>query len=467
MFRRGLAMAVAAVALGAGLPAAVAAAPAGQGAGSRPAPTDWPAYLYNSRHSSYAATQKAITPASVPALRRKWQFTAGNGFLASPVVASGSVYIGANNGWFYQLSATTGRLLHKRFLGTVKVTSCPPPPTGIVATAALAVSGPSRTETVFVAGPDGYLYALNASNLSLRWKSVIGLPSATENDYYNWSSPTIANGRVYVGISSNCDTPLVRGGVLAFSQSTGKRQGSFYSVPTGKKGGSVWSSVAVDASGHVYATTGNGPLTTVSSQLLAHSEAIVKLSPTLKFLRQFQVPASDEGFDTDFGASPVIFDSYVGACDKNGVFYALRQATMKLAWKRQISGPAGNVAECIASPVWNGKHLFFGTSTATIGGVHDAGSVQERAPWGQLVWATGLPNGINGSPSGDAGGVIAAGTYDFSSTPDATYLINAGTGKILRTLTTGLDYSQSAFAGNWLFTANEHGVSAWGAGTFG
>src|SRR5262249_29798531 len=159
-----------------------------------------------------------------------------------------------------------------------------------------------------------------------------------------------------------------------------------------------------------------------------------------KFLRQFQVPVSDEGFDTDFGASPVIFGRYVGACNKNGVFYALSQATMKLAWKRQVSGPAGDVAQCIATPVWNGRHLFFRTSTATIGGVGHPGSVQERQPWGQLVWATGLPNGINGSPTEDAGGVIAAGTYDFSPTPNATYLINAGTGKILRTLTTGLDF---------------------------
>jgi hypothetical protein len=32
---------------------------------------------------------------------------------------------------------------------------------------------------VYVAGGDGYLYALSARNLSVVWKSVIAIPSAT------------------------------------------------------------------------------------------------------------------------------------------------------------------------------------------------------------------------------------------------------------------------------------------------
>ena len=188
----------------------------------------------------------------------------------------------------------------------------------------------------------------------------------------------------------------------------------------------------------------------------------MKLSPTLKFLGRFQVPSSEKGFDTDFGASPVFFNQYVGACNKNGVFYALYQSTMKLAWQRQISGPAGDMAECIAAPVWNGKHLFFGTPAATIGNVSYVGSVQEHDPNGHLVWITGLPNGINGSPTMDGGGVLAVGTYDYNPTPNATYLIDAANGKILRDLVTGEDFAQSVFADDWLFSANQYGVYAWG-----
>ena len=424
--------------------------------------TDWAAYLNGPLHTSYSAAEKVITPADASQLKRKWEFTTGAGYLSSPTVADGAVYIGANNGWLYKLSATTGKALAKIFLGAVAITSCPPPPTGMVSTATVGINPQNDQLTVYASGADGYLYALSASNLKVDWKSVIAIPSTKVNNYFDWSSPTVANGRIYVGVASNCDSPLVRGGLISYSQATGTKLGEFYTVPKGKAGGSIWSSVAVAANGDVYASTGNGPLTSGASQLLGYSESLIKLSPTLKYLGRFQVPSSQEGFDTDFGASPVFFDQYVGACNKNGIFYALYQSTMKLAWQRQISGPAGGNSECIATPVWNGKHLFFGTPEATIRGANYVGSIQERDPNGQLVWVTGLRNGINGSPAMDGGGVLAVGTYDTEPTPNATYLIDAATGKILRNLVVGEDFAQSVFADDWLFTANQYGVYAWG-----
>lgn len=63
----------------------------------------------------------------------------------------------------------------------------------------------------------------------------------------------------------------------------------------------------------------------------------------------------------------------------------------------------------------------------------------------------------------DGGGVIAVGTYDSSKTPNAVYLLNARTGKIVRTLIKGSsDFAQSVFADGRLFTANGTGVYAWG-----
>jgi outer membrane protein assembly factor BamB len=459
--------AILAVTLGYGVPAASASS------GHRTSPpktlpaTDWSSYLNGPRHTSYASTQKTITASTVSKLKRKWAFTGGDGFLASPTVAEGAVFIGANNGWFYKLSETTGRVEHKIFLGTVKITTCPPPPTGMVATATVALDPKNHQPVVYADGANGYLYALQASNLRVKWKSVIGIPSSKVNDYFDWSSPTVANGRIYMGVTSNCDTPLVRGAVVSYSQETGKKLNEFYTVPPGSAnyGGSVWSSAAVAPNGDVYATTGNGPLN--GNQLLADSESIIKLSPTLRFLGRYQVPLSSEGYDTDFGASPVFFDQYVGACNKNGVFYAAYQSSMKLAWRQQISGPAGDVAECIAAPVWNGKHLWFGIPSTTIGSTSYPGGIEERDPNGHLIWETGLPDGVCGSPSMDGAGIIAVGTYDYQSTPNGTYLVNASNGHILRELTTGWDFSQTAFANNWLFMANGNGLYAWGAGKGG
>ena len=64
----------------------------------------------------------------------------------------------------------------------------------------------------------------------------------------------------------------------------------------------------------------------------------------------------------------------------------------------------------------------------------------------------------------NGGGVIAVGTFDYTTTPDAVYLVDASTGNILRTLTTGGHYfAQSVFANGMLFTASTAGkLTAWG-----
>ncbi len=268
-----------------------------------------------------------------------------------------------------------------------------PAATGVSSTAALGYDTKTHAETVYVAGGNGYLYALRASNLSVEWRSVIAIPSKTINDYYNWSSPTIVNGRIYVGIASSCNVPRVHGGMLAFNQVTGKRIGTFYSVPAGARnaGGDVWSSIGIAPNGDLYAATGNGP---GRDPELRYAEAILKLSPTLKLLGIFHVPASQRTVDGDFGRSSVFFGKYVGACNKNGVFYALRQSSMTLVWWKRIASTfyTNGYAECLAAPPYNGSDLFPAGGAATIDGTSYAGSVQERSPSnGVLGWETGLP----------------------------------------------------------------------------
>lgn len=203
----------------------------------------WPGYLDGPAHTSDNAAATAITPASVPGLAQKWHDFAGQDFLSSPVVADGAVFIGSNSGWFYKLSEATGAVLAKKFVGTQPKETCGSQ--GFVDTATVAVSPVTHTDTVYVGGPDGYLYALSAASLAVQWKSVIAIPSAKVSNYFDWSSPTVSGGRIYVGVSSHCDVPLIRGGVIAYRQSTGKKLAEFHTVPKGSVGGSVWSSVAV------------------------------------------------------------------------------------------------------------------------------------------------------------------------------------------------------------------------------
>jgi outer membrane protein assembly factor BamB len=419
--------------------------------------TQWPAYLGGPGHVSYIPAEKNITTKNAATLALKWHATPGQSYQASPTVANGSVYIGSDAGWFYQLNAATGSIMHKAYTGRLPMGSCFSPQ-GVTATATVAASPKAGGQTVYVGGASGYLYAFNASSLKLEWKSVIARPPATVTNYYDWSSPTVADGTVYIGVSSDCERPAVRGAVIAYSQATGKRLAEFYVVPKGKVGGGVWSSVAVGANGDVYATTGGA----FSDRRRDYSESIVKLAPgTLKPLGSWQVPAAG----IDFGGSPVLFGPYVGACNKDGIFYALRQSTMTLAWQRRIGAaynPTKADAECNGAPAYDGKDLFFAATGVTINGTSFRGSVQERTvETGQLVWETGLAEGVTGSPTLDGAGVLAIGTYDDGTAPNETYLVDAATGQILKRLVSGLDFAQSVFADGWLFTANSNGVYAW------
>ena len=138
---------------------------------------------------------------------------------------------------------------------------------------------------------------------------------------------------------------------------------------------------------------------------------------------------------------------------------------MRLRWQVTIGvpfGPQGS-GQCTAAPVYNGQDLFLGgnetTSDAT---VTAAGTIQELVPTtGAVVWQTALQDGVIGSPTMDGGGVIAVGTYGGSPSPNETYLVDAATGQIIRTIAQGLDFAQTVFANNWMFGANNNGVYAW------
>ncbi|HXW43967.1 MAG TPA: PQQ-binding-like beta-propeller repeat protein [Streptosporangiaceae bacterium] len=448
-----------------GTAAASVAARSGQSAGAaasgKGATADWPAYLNGPLHTSYSPAEKAITPATAADLVLKWHNPLSKGVLASPTVALGAVYIGSRRGWFYKLDEKTGKVLYKVYIGRVPTKNCGG--LGIISTATVAPDPVTHIQTVYVSSGNGYLYALRASNLAREWRSVIALPSPKVSNYYDWSSPTVANGKIYVGVSSECDLPQIPGGVMAFSQATGQELARFYTVPRGDIGGSVWSSIAVAPNGDVFATTGNGPN---AHPLLGYSESIVKLSPdALKVLGWFQVPAAQMSPDGDFGASPVFFGGDVGACNKNGIFYAVSRSTMRVRWQATIGvpfGPKGS-GQCTAAPVYNGHDLFLGGNETTPGSaLTAAGTVQERVPsTGALVWESPLPDGVIGSPTMDGGGVIALGTYGGSPVPNYTYLVDAATGQVIRTIAQGLDFAQTVFASNWMFGANNNGVSAW------
>ncbi len=222
---------------------------------------NWSSYLNGPLHWSFNDAAE-ITPTNATSLAKVWTFTPAAatlpgqppaGLYSSPSILHGRIYIGSNTGDFYAIDEASGHVVWQRFIGFQPSITCSA--MGFVSTATV-VDEPDgiggSLPVVYVAAPDGYLYALNGNNGSTRWRSVVALPSTTTNDAFNWSSPTIVGNRIYLGFSSNCDTPFIRGGVKLYDKRNGAGLATWYGVPAGSKGGGVWTSVAVDKDG-VYA----------------------------------------------------------------------------------------------------------------------------------------------------------------------------------------------------------------------
>jgi outer membrane protein assembly factor BamB len=388
---------------------------------------------------------------------------------ASPTVVAGTVYIGAQSGGFYALDESAGTVLWSRQLDTRPKATCRP--LGITATAAVLPDPVTGTATVYVSGAR-YLYALDAATGTQEWKTEIGPPDPSAPDaYYNWSSPVVAGGHIYVGLASGCDNPLIRGGVVELDQHSGQVLHTWHTVPAGSVGGAVWSSIAVNVAGTgVWVSTGNecdpAQNTCPPGNKIGHSLSIVHLSASLKLLQAWQAPGST-GHDYDFGSSPTLFTPAgqsmdVGACNKNGLYYALAASPLSSSplWTATI-GAASSDLGCIDSAVWDapGGALYIGGNQTTIGGVSYGGSISQADPaTGGFAWRTGLPCGVRGTPSLDQAGVLGVGTYTCTapSTPGA-YLINAATGSVLVKLPTGSSkvFGQLVFDQGVLLVATE------------
>ncbi len=446
----------------------------------QPTPTDWPAFLYDPTHSGYSSPARAITPANAASLTQAWRWIPSKGvkgaalvgktLTSSPTVVDGVIYIGANNGTLYALDESTGAVIWSDFIGYVPKLTCGA--RGFSATATVTPDPITGALTVYVNAPNGYLYAIDAATGDIDWSSVVGIPSTTANDYYAWSSPTVAAGTVYVGITSMCDDPLVQGGVLAFDQDTGAQTGAFYSVPAGDVGGSVWSSPAVGPDGTVYISTGSGPHT---DQTLGTSESIVALAPgDLSYEDSWQLSAGPNG-NEDFGASPTLFSAtlpgdltpteMVGACNKDGVFYALNAADLSAGpvWELNIGPEPGKKKStngCTSAAAWNGTDLFIAGPKTSINGTEYPGGIREVDPAsGSVIWADGLPAGVQGSPTLNGAGVLSIATYDTSqSATNADYLLSPSDGSLLATISTdnSSEFPTPVFADPYLLLATEN-----------
>lgn len=404
--------------------------------------SDWPGYLLDTGHSSNNAAAVTVTSANAGQLSAAWHWVppvVANrpppALDASPTVVNGVVYIGTRSGWFYALQESTGKVLWSQDLGYV-ATGCTVYGTsdrGLTATATVATDPVTGKSVVYEAGATTSgssgnitLYALDAATGTVLYATSV----SNQTGAYAWGSPLLQDGDIYLGISSACDQPLVRGGLVAIDAHSGTLLDTYWTVPAGVLGGGIWTTPAGDPStGQVWTTTGNGPS--------GDSDAMVRLSASLVRQDAWLIPNTQ--LDQDYGSSPVLFTAtingtptqMVGACDKNGYFYAFNRNHLAMGpvWTLRASTSPG---QCTAAAVWNAAtgQLFVSSNATVLNGVTHAGAVRRVNPnTGAVVWAVGLPEPVVGTPTLDGAGVLAVQTYSYSTTAGAAvHLFTAATG---------------------------------------
>lgn len=429
---------------------------------------DWSSFLMDLAHSSVNEQANAITPDNAADLIEVWRWEPDPPteegqppaqLFSSPVVSGGAVFIGSNTGDFYALNQATGEVLWKQFLGWVEEGVCGR--RGVTSTATVAADPSTGKPTVYVGGADGHLHALDAADGAELWKARV---IEKGDDGHVWSSPTVVDGRIYIGVAGHCKS-TVRGGVKLFDQATGQLVASYWTVTKGEVGGSVWSASATppDAA-DVFVSTGNA----APGHPAGDSYSIVRLDAAdLQKKDIWTAPLA--GTDLDFGGSPTLFlaeiegasTPMVGSCNKNGHYYALQQDNLSEGpvWEVAVSGKWPDEGNCLGAAVWDDERqrLFVAGAQTSIGGEPYRGSVRQLDPaTGAPIWELGLPGAVWGNFSMNGAGILAVPSFDTE--PDATrgiFLVDASEGKLIATVETADSpaFAQPVFADRFLFVA--------------
>jgi outer membrane protein assembly factor BamB len=380
---------------------------------------DWTGRLVDLGHSSKTA-DSGLTASNVATLKRLWRLHApacpggypGGGWAATPVTLNGVIYIGSNRGCLFALNESDATIRWSRFAAYQPKQTCAQQ-LGIVSS--VVVRNEDGGPVLYFHSPDGYLYKLHASDGSTIWRSLVQIPSPNANDVYAWSSPTVANGKVIIGVSSNCDMPFVQGQVRAYDQVTGDLVWAHKMIPDGFVGAGDWYDAAVDVSGDVYVATGSvtDAQNTASPNTTPGFEqySILKLDGDDGTLI-WKAPAPVHSGDPDYASSPILFTgngvAMVGATNKDGWFRAYRQDDGTLVWRAKVGkAVADGLVAALAGGVWDGSRLFIASNATYVGGTWTASAGNAWSPVGgtqvpgsvrALDPATGALISVGGTP---------------------------------------------------------------------
>lgn len=369
-----------------------------------PDPSDWPTYMEDPQRTSANPAETTVTVSNAKNLVLNWSYLTSGSISASTTLVDGIAYVGSWDGYEYAFTASTGDLVWKANLGLAVTSGC--------GTQGVGSSATVDDGTLYVGGGNGYFYALDTATGAVDWSYLVGDPS---DGYYNWASPLLYDGFVYVGVSSFCDHPLVPGGLLQLDQTTGVLVNEFHTTPTGEIGSSVWGSPSVDpATNTVFFATGN----TQTGETGEFADSIVAVNATtMNLVSSWEIPAAQQVPDGDFGSTPTVFhisggETRVGALNKNGFFYAWDAEDLAAGpvWSDHLT-----TGQSIGSAAFAEGLVFVGTGTASFDGTNSSGAAWALDPdTGDVVWEAPLTGRSLAAPAYANGLlVVDGGTHVF------------------------------------------------------
>lgn len=394
-----------------------------------------------------------INKNNVGSLSPKWSVVLCGSVVSSPSVVGDMLFVSDFGGCFTAVNKTNGNIIYQK-----RMTEDYGLPDKAISRNTPTYSNgkviiPMSNRWGFSEYSMGsWLLAVNALNGNLVWKVLV----SDYNRSVLTASPTIENGKIFIGLSSTEETevalaPLMGrtyeccnfvGRMLAFSLDTGAKLWDTPMIPpnlagVGKfSGAAIWSSGPAILGDYLYISTGNlyeqseeanacyrlnmtNPLCVPREVLY---DSIVKLDKnTGQIVTSFRASETDawnaacyfggllpgcpefEGLDADFGNSPMLVKDdtgvYVALGQKSGIFWLLKADDLSLVWAKNI-GPASFAGGFQFGSSANVDGQIFGANanfdrkphTTLNGQIINHGSWVRLSLAGNIQWETPAPN---------------------------------------------------------------------------
>jgi len=265
---------------------------------------------------------------------------------AEPLVCGSAIFVATENDSVYALNATNGAILWRTHLGTPMPGSALPcgdiDPSGITGTPTIDPATGILYVVAFLVPGQHVLFGLNVVNGSVTSQVPADPTGASPLVEQQRGALALANGYVYIvygGLYGDCGD--YHGWVVGVPL-TGTGGTISYEVPTHREGG-IWGTagLAVAANGELYVATGNGDSTTTFD----HGDAVIELSPSLTELGYFAPSnwATLNYGDMDLGsvAPTILPNGDLFQIGKEGVGYLLSGTDLG-----GIGGEIANASVC-------------------------------------------------------------------------------------------------------------------------